>query len=299
MVSKMKAMIKKGLLMLSSLIFFALSQSCETDSFELDLKYKGDKIVIGGYISVDSLHLTISRSANLVDSFRINDLKLINPKVVIRERDGAFSQQLSSQDGFRFIAKNIGLQVGKAYQIQVTADKLAPAETDWILIPELVTIDSFKTEPYRRNEVIGHVLDFNLKDPLGENFYFIDFKATLRGAKSRNSTQGWPFDEQINGNCYNAGLFDDMCFDGKNPTFKYVVKTSQVFQRRGNEEEQGDQLIIRFGSVSKQLHLARSQGSGDDIIEGLNEPPPTYTNVKNGYGLVFAFNAKDYVINLK
>jgi hypothetical protein len=283
-----------------SMVFLTLNQACDSyNSFELDLDYKGNKLVIDGFFNVDSINILVSRSTSIVDTFKYSDLKLSNPKVVIREKDGPFLLELTSQNGFTFKAKNVGLKVGKAYQVQASADNIASAETDWIVIPELITLDSFQTEPYRRNDVIGHVLQFNIKDPAEENFYFINFRATLDGLKSKNSTQGWPFDEQINGNCYNGGSFSDQCFNGKKLTLKYVVKTHQSFKPRDNNGEQGNGLIIRFANLSKQAHLGRNQGSGDDIIEGLNEPAPTYTNVKNGYGLVFAFNSRDYVIKLQ
>ena len=177
----------------------------------------------------------------------------------------------------------------------LTATGLTDIKSTPILIPEFVPLDSIAqtlSEPLGPN---SNEVALYFSDVPGENYYFTSFGVTKNNLR-RNAITGI-IDDQINQKCYAIGTFPDECFQSSAATLRYGIQKNYQFNIL---YEPADSLIFRFGAVSKELlELEKNRPSDNEFIEGINEPPLTYSNITNGYGVVFAQNWMDYKVQLK
>ncbi len=266
---------------------------CETEIVaKLKDNYTGDRITISGGLSVDSINLIIGKSTDAYSAVTEEKLTALNIFAFIEDEGKTLNYKLSSPDGIKFKAGNIGLQPGRAYRIIVTADNLKTAMTDWIIIPQPTTLENITTIKNPASGRISNDVSFSFQDQPGIDYYH--FSAAIIKSKAYGSAVLAIPDEIINGSCYALRVFKDQCFEGKKISLTYQVYTDSYFS--GFKGPQiGDSIAFRFGKVSKEVylnHLARPNDDG--IISGINEPPLTYSNVQNGYGVVYAYHLKDY-----
>jgi hypothetical protein len=276
------------------LVFLALSfWHCDTNIVAtLKDNYTGDRITISGSICVDSINLVIGKSTDAYSTINEAKLTALNIYAFIEDESKTLNYKLSSVDGINFKAGNIGLKPGSTYRIVVSADNLKTAMTDWITIPQPTTLENITSIKNPASGRVSNDVSFSFQDQPGIDYYF--FRAALVKSKVYSGALVAIPDEIINGSCYAIGVFKDQCFEGKKISLTYQVYTDSYFSGfKGSQI--GDSIAFRFGKVSKEVYLNQlAQPTDDGIISGINEPPLSYSNVQNGYGVVYAYHLKDY-----
>jgi hypothetical protein len=276
------------------LFLLFVASGCKSDiTNELKSNYKGDKISITGALSLDSVNLYVGKTTDAFSEVTIDEIEAQQAKAYIEDETRTFHYDLESTNGKLFRAKKIGLQVGKKYKVFASAKDLKSVETDWILIPDAVVVEDLIVRKTAGSYRSPNEITFSFQDKVGINFYFLNI--VLKREKLLGTVPSFVPTESESA-CYDISIFNDICFEGKKATLRYGSFGETNFPSIKGYQL-ADSIIIRFGGISEQWYkLKLSSNTGDDLIDGINEPPLTYTNVKNGYGVVFAHNLKDYVL---
>lgn len=260
---------------------------------ELKFDYSGDQLTINGYLSPNHIQLQAAKTVNIYEPYRDSDFLVNNIQVfVIDENQDRI--EIKSADGFNFVDSVSQLKVGHKYQVQVIAEDYETLLTEEILIPSKTPIHQFTQSFYEDNSARRiHRIDFSFQDSLTNDFYFSDY--SIRKDRKNVSTLYFPIEDIRVESCYGRSIFNDICFNGEEVQLSYGVRVESQFNTV--EYQLADTIIFRFGKVSKSFFDASIiNSSSDDLIEGINEQAPSYTNVKNGYGVVYGQNWEDYYI---
>jgi hypothetical protein len=280
-------------------IFSFLNSAC-SDSYKGTLTdlYPGDQLSVNGFIGLDSLYILVGKTANPYSAvFTDSDLIAENSRVFILDQDDVLIDEVFSIDGIHFTKSLTGLKPNAKYYIKVSAANLPVAETELIEIPTFVPIDSLNI--IENNPLFGNSFQLNVffKDIPEVDYYFTEIGVIGENGVGRNATTG-VINEEINSACYRIGAFDDGCFQNGTGLLQFGVIKDYQF---GSSAYQSARfLVLRIGSVSKSIYdYYQSLPTDDALIDGLNEPSITYSNVKNGVGYVFGQNWKDIKVELK
>ena len=277
------------------LLFVACNK---TYNSTLDIPYQGDKLVLNGIISPDSVRFQLTKSLPLNGQFTLTDYYVNNGQIWIEDENNQKVNLKLSSNGFDFFQNIKILKPEQKYKIFASADGFKTVETSWITIPKLVQLSDNQQELKQLNCDCNKLNLFFQDTEKEKNYYNISFVA-LKKAKKVTADIFLANKAVINNNCYTyIGVFDDNCFDGQKTTLEYGFM--REINNIDNNKVSFDTLQCRFGAVSKDaFDYKNSQNKGAEFIEGINEPLPSYTNITNGYGFVFAQNWQNYFIKVK
>lgn len=268
---------------------------CDSDvTGKLQSDYAGDRLTLSGFFSVDTISLTVGKSTDAFSPIERGELLAKNPQVYIEDEGGTFQFKLTLSDSAHFYAGKIGLIAGKKYRIVASADNLDAVESNFMQIPDLLSIQNLTFKNLPISGRITNELSFDIQDSPNPDHYFFDI--AIKKANLLQTAPFWVPEDGILDNCYAVFVFTDLCFNGKRTNLTYRVSPDGFF--KGFKGPQvADSIVIRFGGISEEAYRSQLAMPVDDgFIEGINEPPLTYSNIKNGYGVVFAHSLKDYTI---
>jgi hypothetical protein len=275
-----------------------LLAACESNiDWEFSGKYEGDKLALSGFLSPDSVHVFVSKSTNPLRDFTSEDLVARNPKVFLLDANGQIIREINSTDQRKFRLGEARLIPGQSYKIRAMAEGLKTVETDLITIPQLVILEQteYKLGTFGNDTV--HQVRITFTDLPAKQYYTFG-GALKKGTQLARSNTVVP-DKEFAEGCYSPSLFTDLCFQEKRVGLTYLLFREAYFPIE-KRRIPGESIVIRFGLVSEQAFLqGQSVPIDEGIIEGVNEPPVAYSNVKNGYGVVYAYNVRDYPISFK
>jgi Domain of unknown function (DUF4249) len=265
---------------------------------QLDPDYEGDRLAVSGFLSTDSIWLQAGKTVDANKEHKIRDLLAPGTQVFVLDADNKRVAEVFSKDGYNFCLRAKVLRTEQPYKVVVTAPGLLEAETDWIIIPGISRIDSLQV-----SDLSGIIngptaqLRVGLRDQDNRpDYYFAGFRAFKKNAES--GVLAWVIDDTVNEKCYRVDAFSDACFNGNAAVLLYGFDKTAFFGNSGSQKM--DYLRFRFGKVSRQYFDALQNTLEEDgFIQGIHEPPLTYTNVKNGYGVVFGQSWKDYWVKIE
>ncbi|MEY4905837.1 MAG: hypothetical protein RLZZ292_3652 [Bacteroidota bacterium] len=288
-----KKIIQSASFLINSFVIFILFfnlltiiTGCESQlSPQIISNYEGNKLNLQGMISPDSVKIQLSQSLSPFENHQYKDFFIKKGVIKIYDSQTQLLATLTSSDDLHFnFYKKSFLQAEQKYKLVASAEGLDEVTTDWIIIPP-------KT---------AHTLDFKIIDlQIGEytaevegssssfnaNYYHAAFIVIHNGKRFFN------YLTPNNMDCIKSATFSNTCIDGNKATLKYYFPHTANIPFFGLTVV--DTLVYRFGSVSKEAFLWQEskEESDDSFLEGINqEPIPSYTNVKNGYGVVFGQN---------
>jgi hypothetical protein len=267
-------------------------------TFEANIKtpFEGSKITLNGVLEQDSVSFKLSKSLNPWGNYKEADYYVKNGKIWIQDENKNTIASLTSNDGYAFSKVGKMLKIGAKYKVYASAEGLKQVETDWLIITDGVK-PTFSQES-STGFWNGNKLNILINDIENQHNYYSVARYGIFHAKKENLEFG-VFDLKANQSCYSNRIFDDACFDGKQKTLEYGF-LKEAYTNKG--QVVFDTIQILFGTVNKDAYdLWNSLGysAPDALIDGLNEPPPSYSNVKNGYGVVFTRNWSSYVLLVK
>ena len=280
-----------------TLVLLVIISCDKTYNSNVDIPYEGDKLVLNGIISPDSIRFQLTKSLPITGNFTLADYFVKNSQIWIEDENKQKVGISLISNGFDFFQKTKLLQVEKKYKIFASADGFQTIETEWITIPKSVQLTNNQQE-LNQFACDCNKLLLSFQDTEKEkNYYNINFVAFSKGKKYE--VEAFLSDAEIKNNrCYtHRGIFDDNCFDGKNVKLEYGFNRTIAGIPNVSSF---DTLQCRFGTVSREAYdYKQSKDVGTEFISGINDPLPSYKNVINGYGFVFAQNWQNYFIKVK
>ncbi len=281
--------------------FLFIFVSCLKDvSKQYDIQYDGDKIVINGYIDTkEGCVVYVSKSISSSATSTLDKLELNDARVYLIE-DGNLIIELESMGKGLFKSDGFTPKIDKKYAIKATSNTLKTVESESVVLPDSAQITNFR--------MIKDSITFNIKSsifyfklidsqPFQRNYFKIDavndstktaYNDLLQYFDNLNiNTLECDFDSD-----YNSNYFSDKCFDNIYIDAKYIVQY-------GRSNTKVTEISFIVAQTSKEyFEYSQSLVQPFNKIRAFIEPQLLYTNIKGGYGIFYAQNAKKYKFKL-
>jgi hypothetical protein len=285
---------------------------CRSKDLDLNPSYSGDKLVLWGNLQAGkSIRIQVTKTFNPTGKIPI-DLSVTNAIVVIKkgERDEFKLTPSLLQKGI-YVSDSL-IEAGESYVISVSSPTLPTAESNIILIPTDVQILNYiqkKNVPGVKNPNVPQDLIslYFTRDQINANkYYSINFLAYY---KDETVSSIWPSADNVVANetdCYTwapditgyyQGLFlmANQCLPEQGIPLNFSTETSRgTFSSDSFYYEKPLKVEMNIGSISKEwFDYAKVEYEQPEGLDNLVFPPKiTFSNIKNGYGLIFASNEK-------
>jgi hypothetical protein len=292
-------MFTRTFIVLLILHLFAGCTGRQIDDIQLD--YIGDQLTLVGYISPTEIKIKAGKTQPSDVSFFLSALRPPpDTKLQLLDEKDSVICQLDLSDNSFFLKNDLQLEIGAYYRVRATALGFATVESSLLLIPE--PLSDLEIQPIQDIDDLGipgataGKLAFSFTDRSPERaYYHINF-----GLKKDTATYTpgvWIINEQWQEQCYSINIFSDDCFNERNVELQYGF---QKVISALSQTPKADTFLMQFGPATSDLYHYYKNNiiNNDGLIDGINEPPLTYTNLTNGYGVVFAQNWKEYKIAL-
>ncbi|MEY4904790.1 MAG: hypothetical protein RLZZ292_2605 [Bacteroidota bacterium] len=272
-----------------------LLQSCDSRlKADLNPNYEGDKITLNGILSPDSSWIQLTKSVSPFADHLESELFVKNGKIWIENKEGNLILALMSQDGFNFRDYSNLLLAGQVYKLKASADGLKLVETDWIEIP--VKTKKIKFSSLLPKDLGEGSFTLSFFNNSASNTYY-NINAISLSKEGIGSVNISADKDVIKNKCNFFRLtFSSDCLDGNENQLSYRYEN-------GNGLNVAlDSFVCRFGTVSEAAFLyAKTLDNGNEsaLFDGINDPIPSFSNVKNGYGVVFGQNWETYKLVIK
>jgi Domain of unknown function (DUF4249) len=272
---------------------FICFYGCESNiKGELKDLAEPEKLSIYGMVSPDSVWVQLGKSVNPYKNNKINDFSLTGGQIWLINDQNQVIQALSTKDNKNYYFRNAKLKVGNAYKIRASAKGFETVESSLVIIPDICTPDFTVLLPtYKQLNVQAVDLSLGFTDNAAtKDYYLINYLRIYKGVVGE-VLGGNLKNYEANKACYERGqLFTDECFNGKKKVELTYTFLAPLGTYNGKAIDEGIGTIwMRFGKVSKEYYELYPSGKDESgIVPGLSDPLPTKTNIKNGYGVVFA-----------
>lgn len=294
---------------------------CKETDLNLDIPYSGDKLVLWGKLKAGSpIRIQVTRTFNPVGSIP-EDVTVSDARVelILDGKESIELSSLTSEKGI-YVSDHI-IEAGVTYIVKASAPLLPVAESAPVLVP----LDVPDVDVARIRDVPGEInhqtrqdlvsLYFTEQQSEVESYYTLTFlsyydKDTV-SAWAYGATDNIPAKEE---DCHtwatekistyyseaagltferNASVFlmKSKCLPERKTPIKFYIETS-----KGNFDtpKWASKVTMRVEVVTKEAFdyakIEYDQPEGVDLL--VLPPQRALTNIKNGYGLIFASNEK-------
>lgn len=309
-------MTRKHLLFLI-LIFLV---SCKEQGLDMHIPYSGDKVVLWGKLQANiPVRIQVTKTFNPVGKIP-TDVTVNNATVVLYKNGKEYITLSHSGKEPGFYTSDSLIQAGATYIVQVSAPSLPTAESDPITVPlELPDITATRTRdvvPQMNHQTPQDLISlyFTKEDALLERYYSI--KLTSYYINDTLSSYPYASADNIPANeddCHTWGtepekpkyndvlkvvlyphsrifLVSNQCLSAPAIPLKFYVEIGSGL----NSTTRALKVTARVGVISKDFFeytkIENKQPEGVDLL--VLPPQRALTNIKNGYGLIFASNEK-------
>jgi Domain of unknown function (DUF4249) len=278
-----------------SFLFFLSLLSCSKESAFIPKELPTMLFVRAHIDPLLGVDILVSKAISTGDTIAIRDLLVTNAKVSLIDEQNNLSIIPHSING-KYLKDSTGLKIlaGKKFQLKVEVTSIGTVLSDWIVIPELIKLDTlgFALDGGSNGNsptASGH-LEF--KDNNTSNDYYL-----LRAAAIvEGQTPQYPnWYIHISDLCQTSGdydvCFDETCF-GNNTLYRIeMYSDTEIFIESMNGNKAIKEFYFYFGKVSQSYYdFTSSLNQPEDWDNGFVEPKKTYTNIKGGFGVFFASN---------
>jgi Domain of unknown function (DUF4249) len=276
---------------LSKLFIFLFFVSCNKIETSYEIPYKGDKVVINGFIDNEiGCEVKISKSGAPIWKDTLKDVLTVDSARVQLYENGNLIQELTQNKEKKYVSNGFLPKVGYKYKIKALVKNLPDTESEDIIFDEKPQIDSV-TSKIADNVVFnnkGVVFDYTLNFDDSKINYFVvnEFADTLQ-------TGGYFYNlSNLNLSCDVRGFYFDHFF-----STKCLKKTSKIrWAVSLNNYSSQEPKIIKY-KISKTSKNYYDYKSSHDLNVytswdmALLEPNYAVSNIKNGYGIFYFKNS--------
>jgi hypothetical protein len=295
---------------------------CKVTDLNLDIPYAGDKLVLWGKLKAGApIRIQVTRTSNPVgaipEDVTVSDAEV---ELLVDGKESIELSELASEKGV-YVSDRL-IQAGATYIVKASAPILPTAESAPVSIPSDlpdVTVERTRNVPGEINHQTAQdlvSLYFTEQQAETESYYTLTFlsyyeKDTLP-AYSYGATDNIPAKEE---DCHtwatekistyynealgrtldrSASLFlmKSKCLPDPKNAIKFYVETGKGDPQR--DPQWASKVTMRIEVVTKEAFdyakIEYDQPEGADLL--VLPPQRALTNIKNGYGLIFASNDK-------
>jgi hypothetical protein len=277
------------------LLTVATISSCKPND-NYNINYEGDKLVVNAVIETTTgVSVALSKSQSPVGIISDEGFKVKNGRVWLYQNDTLVAEMSVKTDG-RFTINNFRPQAGKSYRLKAVAQNLDTVESLPVVMPDAPIITSYSLKQStipNINVGRGNILfSFNLKDDGSlKNYYYIDSYVQIdRDSINRFFQRGLQnvYSDCEFGRLGNYVYFTDKCFNGTDFNIDY-----------GSEHSKKGTIAIEVCGINKDFFTYLDDFDQPEGLRlGFAEPKFAVSNIKNGYGIFYAKNAKVFSLKL-
>ncbi|WP_342086521.1 DUF4249 domain-containing protein [Dyadobacter sp. OTU695] len=301
------------------LLLFVLG--CKETNLDLNIPYSGDKLVLWGKLKAGApARIQVTKTFNPAGAIPL-DISVADAQVGLLINDKEYIELFSAPNEKGIYISDHVIQPGATYIVKVSAPMLPSAESAPVFIPSEVP----DIKPLRIRNVPGEInhqtpqdlvdLYFPKKQTEAEKYFTLTFlsyyekdtvSANPYGATDnipakeedchtwayekisayRNDVAGITFDRFAS-----IFLMKSTCLPGPNTPIKFYIETGKGSL---DNPQWARKVTMRIEVVTKEaFDYAKIEYDQPEGVDHLVLPPQrALTNIKNGYGLIFASNEK-------
>lgn len=292
------------------IIFFLAG--CRGREVVIPLAFEGEKLVLWGKLEAGKpARIQVMKTFPAVGP--IPEQMAVNTATVSLYKNGELFSLLTSVDENGLYGSESLIEAGQNYVVKVEAPGLTPAESAEVTVPASVPEFRYirkRDAELQRNSNSGpqdHVtLYFQANEQLRTSYMVLGFNVSFtdesRGASYYSSTDNTIANEE---DCHSWASSSDRRFgylfmmNGRCISFdaplNFFVSTAKYVPLPDFKGEyiRARTVTMLVASVSKEWfvynQIEEKQPEGLDHM--VLPPQPAYTNVKNGYGIIYGYNA--------
>lgn len=299
---------------------FMFLVGCKEQDLDLKIPYSGDKLVLWGKLQANlPIRIQVTKTFNPVGKIPA-DVAVNNATVVLYRNGKEYTTLSHSGKEPGFYTSDSLIEAGATYLVKVAAPSLPTAESAPVTVPlELPEMTAIRTR-----DVVGQInhqttqdlisLYFTKEDALSDryfsikltNYYINDTLSSYPYASADNipaneeDCHTWgievekpEYNKNLNAIVYPQSrvfLMSNQCLPAPAIPLKFYVENGTGH----NATIRALKVIVRVGVISKDFFdYAKIENKQPEGVDHLVLPPQkALTNVKNGYGLIFASTEK-------
>jgi Domain of unknown function (DUF4249) len=291
-------------LVLCSVLCLFLNLRCEKERV-FEPENLPDVLFVNGQIDPNfGADILVTKAVSTSDTVLISSLLLRDAAVFIVQEGGIRRQVPHKKDG-RYLLGPAGLDLkaGEKYRIEVSVPGLPEVVSEWVRIPDLILADS-----------LGLRLDGGLNgnsptaegrlvfqdQKTGRDHYYLGFTGQidpLTPIPNNFSFKAAQVCEiQSGSGCVG---FDDTCLGSETKAVFQINSDVSIYLPDKGQSFVFQAVTLRFGKSSPEFQeYLSSLAQPEEWENGLIEPKPTYTNIKDGFGVFFATHTTAKTIKL-
>lgn len=293
---------------------------CKEQDLEMNVPYSGDKLVLWGKLQANSsFKLQVTKTFNQVGNIP-NDVTVNNATVVLYKNGKIYLTLSHSGKEPGFYTSDSVIQSGASYFVKVSAPSLPTAESAVVTVPaevsEVTAIRTHDVVPQMNHQTPQDLVTLFLTNKDASSYKYLSIKLMSYYKSDTLSSYPYASADNIPANeedCHTWGtepekpkynavikaylfpqsrvfLMSSQCLPVPAIPLKFYVETATGY----NYTERALKVTARIGVVSKEyFEYAKIENKQPEGVDHLVLPPQrALTNVKNGYGLIFASSEK-------
>ncbi|WP_019991224.1 DUF4249 domain-containing protein [Rudanella lutea] len=303
---------KSLILVLSALapIVFGILSGC-TKELGFDLPYDGDKLVLYGVLSPDSVvSLRVSRTYPPTGRYNYGRW-VTNARVQLYE-DSLLVEELSHLANGRYVSpSNFTPQPGRSYYFTVSSSGMPDSYSLPEQVPERIKIGQYAfAEPIEAQVnagVTARKLDCRFTDsPATTDYYAVRLSGYSRGFFVAINSFGLDRPDEYGDGCgfrsagqLNEYNLSDVCFSGQPTTVRVGVELEGPVQPGGLRGKL-DQLRVSLIRANRgYFEYNRTFNANEGFLQAFQPPQVRYSNVKGGYGIILSYSSDTVTIRIE
>ncbi|WP_208493121.1 DUF4249 domain-containing protein [Spirosoma utsteinense] len=289
-------------------LFFLLGLLACTKDLGVDLPYEGDRLVVYGVLSPDSVAtLRVSRTYPTTGRYQYG--RWVLTAVVRLYEDSVLVEQLRHQSDGRYVsARKFKPQPGRFYHYTITNAGFPDVQSLPERVPEPIRIDR-----YQFDESIPAALNPGLparklicqftdaKQP--SDYYAMQVLGYNNSLRVAINTFGLDRPDEFEDGCgfRGWGRFDeynlsDICFNGQTSTVRVGVELEGTIQPRGPNGKV-DKVVLTLRRANRGYYeYNRTFNVNEGFLLAFQPPQVRYSNVRGGYGIILAYSKDEVTI---
>lgn len=279
-----------------------------TKDLGIDLPYEGDRLVLYGVLSPDSI-ATLRVSQTYPTTGRYLYGRWVVTAVVRLYEDSVFVEQLRHQSEGRYVsASNFKPQPGRLYHYTVSNAGFPDVQSTPERVPEPIRIDRYQFgesipaainpgKPARK--LICQFTD--AKQP--GDYYAVRVVGYNRNQRVAVNSFGLDRPDEFEDGCGFHGTgqsneynLSDVCFNGQTTMVRIGVELEGPIQPRGPNGEVDKVVLILRRANRGYFEYNRTFNAGEGFLQAFQPPQVRYSNVRGGYGIILAYGKDEVTI---
>lgn len=299
---------------ISILILLLSLVSCRGKEVDVPLPFEGEKLVVWGKLEVGKpVRIQVMKSFSALGELPENPV--VNAAKVFLYKNSNLMATLPNLDKNGNYGSDLIIESGATYRVTVEADGMPTAESEEIEIPEAIPNMKFtiqkNTQPELNPNTPQNLVSIQFNEPIDNSFMEISFLSHFSTVSSsgaffsaRNSMTSdkdcYEFTHSFSDLYRRNFLFNGACVAANSPLRFSLMAQRSFYNPQTNEggTQYVQRISMKLATFSKAwftyTKVIENQPDGLDLL--VLPPQKAYTNIKNGYGLVYGYISKEIQI---